>query len=364
MCGDPNGCGVLSGSVSDTVSSIIFGAYWLATGTEYIYQNYTQEYSYGNSGNPITPSYIGTQFNIYTTAGTISGTLNYIRLRVYPPSGVMPTFQLSGINTETSGQNTATIYLNFLPNNSPATSGYIGYAPQDYCSSGCFQTTFGQYNNIQNVMQSGLSYQIYYDPSGTCSPSGYENQLYGALLGNQITVNSCATFTSATPPFTTPGSGTSQDVDGTTQQNVILNYQNGYSGGVEYPNPPITNLANSWQIKAIGWVVIPSSTTFYGISDDGEGMGYSFTSPTSSSSDWLGGTSNPSNIFSYWNPEGATTYSGTISTPGVYRIEYDYFEDGGGSYTGLYSSNLVNYYSNIYPPSGVMPSFSFGTLTS
>ncbi len=319
--------------------------------------------------NPSTYSpYINANLsNVEFTADAPAGTSGNVPLYSWIESGASSTATNSviwinlasyTIGAEGSSSDTLTIYMNFLTSNSPVTSGYIGYPPQDYCSSGCFQTTFGQYNNIQNVMQGGLSYQIYYDSSGACSSTGYENQLYSALLGNQITVNGCATFISATPPFTTPVSGTSQDVNGGTQQNVIINYQNNYNGGGAYPNPPITNLANSWQIKAIGWVVIPSTTAFYGISDDGQSMGYSPNSPTSSSSDWLGGTSYPSNVFSDWYTQSELTYSGVIGTPGTYRIEYDYFENGGGSYTGLYSSDAVNYYSNVYPPNGVMPSFT------
>ena len=95
MCADPTGCGAMLGS--GISNSNIFGALWQSTGNEYIYQNYIQKYSYGNSYYSITPSYIATQFNTYTYSGTITGTLNFIRLREYPPNGVMPSASFGSI---------------------------------------------------------------------------------------------------------------------------------------------------------------------------------------------------------------------------------------------------------------------------
>ncbi len=112
MCNDMNGCGLASGSVSETISNIIFGALWQSTGNEYIYNNYIKEYSYGNSGSSITPSYIGTQFNTYTNAGTITGTLNYIRLREYPPNGVLPTIITTNTITDGFTASYNSIYIN------------------------------------------------------------------------------------------------------------------------------------------------------------------------------------------------------------------------------------------------------------
>ncbi|EEZ92457.1 MAG: hypothetical protein BJBARM4_0936 [Candidatus Parvarchaeum acidiphilum ARMAN-4] len=47
---------------------------------------------------------------------------------------------------------------------------------------------------------------------------------------------------------------------------------------------------------------------------------------------WLGGSSTsnkPHNIINPWVPEGATQYSGTITTDGSYRLEIDYTKQGG-----------------------------------
>ncbi|MGC8479901.1 MAG: hypothetical protein ACP5M9_04565, partial [Candidatus Micrarchaeia archaeon] len=66
------------------------------------------------------------------------------------------------------GANTLTIYMNFLNSNVPVTGGYTGYAPQLWCTNGCFQTGYAQYddgasvfNNYQNfagtTLWSGIS---------------------------------------------------------------------------------------------------------------------------------------------------------------------------------------------------------------
>ena len=51
------------------------------------------------------------------------------------------------LGAEGSFKNTTTLYMNFLPNNSPVTSKYTGYAPQLWCASGCYQTSYAQYDN-------------------------------------------------------------------------------------------------------------------------------------------------------------------------------------------------------------------------
>jgi hypothetical protein len=51
----------------------------------------------------------------------------------------------------TSNGGTQIIYMNFFANKNPVLSGYTGYAPQLYCSSGCFQTSYAQYDNGGDV---------------------------------------------------------------------------------------------------------------------------------------------------------------------------------------------------------------------
>ncbi|MGC8652312.1 MAG: DUF2341 domain-containing protein [Candidatus Micrarchaeia archaeon] len=253
----------------------------------------------------------------------------------------------NGIGADSS----MTIYLNFMPSSVMSSSGPTGEAPQ-------LSSTYGEYDDIASVMQPGLIYQIYYDSSGSCDSTSYQNNVYAALLGDGVTISSCASFVSSTGQFVTSQTGTTQDVDGTNQPDVVLNYQEGYSGGSAYPNPPVANNAYSWIIKTMGWADLPDqSVTFYGMGDDGIAMGYATGGGSSSGQYWLGGTSNPNNVYNGWRTQGATTYSGTIPA-GAYRIEQDYFEDGGGAYTALWSNVGVNYYHAAYPPDGVMPSAS------
>ena len=250
------------------------------------------------------------------------------------------------------------VYMGFAsPNTNLFNGKTVGEAPQ-------LSTVYDQYNNIGNVMSPGLLYQIYYNSSLTCDSTNYQTQLYTAEMGNNVIVSGCDYFASSTTPFTTSLQGTSQDVDGTTEPNVVINYQAGYSGGAAYPNPPVSNTGTSWLLKAIGWVNIPQFTTstFSEISDDGITLSSGTDIGGSNGAAWLGGVVSPNNLISEWHLEGATTYQSNSVNAGVYRLELDYFEDGGGSYTGLWSSGTVDYYHAAYPPNGVMPSTSVGTI--
>ena len=131
-----------------TTTTNIYGITWQSSSSTYFYVNYGK-ISQITTEIPTTSLPIG--FSNTQGSQTTIGPFYWARTRITPPNGVMPTFQLSGVNTETSGQNTATIYLNFLPNNSPVTSGYTGYAPQLYCASGCFQSSYAQYDDGTNV---------------------------------------------------------------------------------------------------------------------------------------------------------------------------------------------------------------------
>ncbi len=249
------------------------------------------------------------------------------------------------------------IDLKFEPNtNLLSSSGTTGIGEAAQLSS-----TYAEYDNIANVMQPGLIYQVYYDPTGTCDNTNYQDNISASFLEKEFTIFSCTFFISYTNPFTTNQIGTTQDVNGNSQPNVVLNYQEGYSGGAAYPNPPVSNNAYSWIIKTIGWADLPNQkVTFYGLSDDGIAMGYNTITGLSNGQYWLSGTSNPNNIYNGWKDQGATEYNGIVS-PGTYAIEQDYFENGGGAYTALWSNATVNYYHASYPPNGAMPSVSFGS---
>ena len=294
---------------------------------------------------------------------------NLQNVEFFYPNGTIINSWLESGNSNTVTSSVYWLKLSGIPASSSITI-YMGFAST---STNLFNTvndgeapqlssTYGAYNDISNVMNNGLEYQIYFDPSGTCNSGSYQNNVYAATLNDGVKISSCAVMSSSTPPFYTPLLGSSQDVDGTTESNVIINYQEGYSGGSAYPNPPVSNTGNSWIIKAIGWAEVNSSTSFSVGSDDGIALGYSTSAYAGNGAYWIGGTSNPNNLVNEWHTEGFTAYSGTISTIGTQRIELDYFEDGGGAYTSLWSNNSIDYYSPSAPPNGVMPSVVFGIV--
>ncbi len=288
---------------------------------------------------------------------------------VYQNGSIIPSWLESG-NSSKSTETTYWLKIGSIPADAGVTIYEVFYSIADNVFNNIntgeapqFSPVFGEYNNIANVMDQGLAYQVYYDSGGTCDSTNYQTQLYNSSLGNGTTVLGCASFVSNTAPFSAISPGTSQNVDGTTEPNVVINYQSGYSGGAPYPNPPIANTANSWLVKAIGWVNIASSSTstFSEIADDGITLSYSKNGGSSSGINWLGGSSSPNNLISQWHTTGAAAYTSSSISAGTYRIELDYFEDGGGSYTGLWSSASVDYYHAAYPPDGVMPTVIAGT---
>jgi hypothetical protein len=217
----------------------------------------------------------------------------------------------------------------------------------------------GEYNDIADVMNQGLLYQFYQLNGG-----GMQSQT--SVYQAQLTPNSVFSYGSLTatagPTLYQSGSlGNEQDVDGTNEPNVIIDYQYDYSGGSAFPNPPISN-PQYVIMKAIGFVVVNSQTTIYGLTDDGMGIGYSNSG--GALIPWLGGSStsnNPNNIINAWVGEGATQYGGTITTDGTYRIEIDYTNQGGPGEDAVWSNAPVDYYSPSQPPNGVMPSVGFGS---
>jgi len=198
----------------------------------------------------------------------------------------------------------------------------------------------------------GLLYQIYYDPNQWFQPPA--NLVYAASLSPGTAFSSGGqTWTATVGPWTTPGAGSAQDVDGQTQQNVIDNLQCCYPGGAPFPNPPVANGGNSYAVKEIGYMVVTQPTVFYVDIDDGGILGAVPYSPGAFPQEtaWLGGTSNPANLINQWRGEGATGYSSGTVQPGTYLVEYDYFNGGGPAYWSLWSNEPVQYYRPVllYP---------------
>ena len=207
----------------------------------------------------------------------------------------------------------------------------------------------------------GLEYQIYYD-SNTAYQRTFmdyvppQNLVYSASLSLGTSFSNTSngqTWTASIEPFFTAPEGTSQNVDGNTRPYVINNFQNGYSGGLAFPNPPVSNESNSYAIKEIGYAVVTQPTTFNITVDDGaviSAVPYSNTFFPETA--WLGGTSNPGNLINQWHTEYATNYSSKTVNPGIYAIEYDYFNWAGYAYFSLWSNSLVLYYHPVLLNSG------------
>ncbi|BBL45699.1 hypothetical protein MJ1_0547 [Nanobdella aerobiophila] len=254
-----------------------------------------------------------------------------------------------------------------IPQGIPANSNitiYMGigststnYYQQDYPYVGASYNVLGtfQYDNIGDVMDPGLTYQIYYDNNNWYAPP--ESEVYQAELYNGYSFSgSGQTWASSTNPFTTPNTGTTQNVNGNNESYVINNLQDGYSGGSAFPNPPVSNGGNSYVIKEIGFVQVQQLTTFYVDIDDGGVLG--INQSTCGITNWLCSPTgnNSANLINEWIGEGATIYSSPTVNSGDYAIEYDYFNGEGSAYWSLWSNNLVYYYSPALPPNGVMPS--------
>jgi|GEM_PF-973207 len=205
----------------------------------------------------------------------------------------------------------------------------------------------------------GLEYQIYYD-SNTVYDSKQNanlvympplNLVYSASLSPGTSFSSNGqTWTASTEPFITALEGTTENVDGHTMPYVINNLENLYKGGSPFPNPPVSNESNSYAIKEIGYAVVTQPTVFY-INDDDQGvLGYApYSNSIPNEISWLGGTSNPGNLIPY---KGFIIYSSPTVNPGVYLIEYDYFNLWGPAYFSLWSNNPVLYYHPVLLNSG------------
>ncbi|MGC8479346.1 MAG: hypothetical protein ACP5M9_01615 [Candidatus Micrarchaeia archaeon] len=89
----------------------------------------------------------------------------------------------SGINANNGKEN---IYMNIVSSNEPVSLGYTGYAPQLYCASGCFQTTYAEYDNGAQL------FNLYSDFKGTQLSNIFSNPQAcssGLTIDNGYTMN-------------------------------------------------------------------------------------------------------------------------------------------------------------------------------
>jgi len=210
----------------------------------------------------------------------------------------------------------------------------------------------------------GLLYQIYANPN-IIWVEPPEPLVYSAPLAPGSYFQYDGTWSAPVGPWTTPGTGSAQNVNGQTRPNVIDDMQYGYTGGAPFPNPPVSAPGNEFAIKEIGYMVVTQPTVFYVDTDDGAALGAAPYSPGAFPQEtaWLGGTSNPANLISAWYGQPATEHSSGTVQPGTYLVEYDWFQFGGGAYWSLWSNEPVQYYSPVllYPGQSAILNYTLTT---
>ncbi|MEM0201174.1 MAG: hypothetical protein QXD23_02100 [Candidatus Micrarchaeaceae archaeon] len=158
---------------------------WESSTESYATVNYGTAISNPNDFRQITSANIG--LKQFSTSYALN--IQWIRLRKIPPNAIMPSFQFSSVESgDPFGSNNEEIYLNFLTDNSPVTSGYTGYAPQLYCTTGCEQSSYAQYDNGQNVFTG------YWNFKGTTLPNGWTDSgdTTNVIVNNDLSIKTGA----------------------------------------------------------------------------------------------------------------------------------------------------------------------------
>ena len=164
----------VSTSYSTSFKTGIQGTAWTATGSEYEYLNYAQIGSATDTSVSIS--------NQYASLGTgASGTTNtwhfyWIRLRTYPPNGVMPATTFNTIQTNSdSGGGSATLSIS----TNPATYGQ-GVTVTATCATG--DSCAVDYPSVGTSVASGTTTATY-----TISPFAWAAGTYSSFYADDIT---------------------------------------------------------------------------------------------------------------------------------------------------------------------------------
>ena len=311
--------------------------------------------------------------NIEFTTGAPIGTSGNVPLYAWIESGASSsaTNTVTWVNLASntlgaagSGTNTLTIYMNFLPNNSPVTSGYTGYAPQLYCTSGCFQTSYAQYDNGARV------FNFYDNFAGTALSSKW-SVISNLASGDTATVNNglSLSFTSGTT-----GKYILYSTSSFPQNSMVENLfsTNVFSTNLRTANPSFSSSntetdlvdflsygASSLSINKAG---VGDWTTIVTYSSD-----YS-TNNNQQANSWITGIGYANNFYLYgfsdaspynYQPYTETTSESLGSASGNLYVQL------GVSTQGV-SSNFDEIWTWVrvrsYPPNGVMPSFNLGGI--
>ena len=277
----------------------------------------------------------------------------------------------------TANGGTQTVYMNFMNNNAPVTSGVTGYAPQLWCASGCFQTGYAQYDNGASVFNN------YWNFAGTSLPSG-------------LTETVLSTPSGASGSYIVNNGFTLSNVDGidfwVNDYMITLAYHTSTISLPQIIQAKITSLTGN--AGDSGWTKfgilyqndITDSSDFNGeiFAAVSSSNGYliqwqcgGYVAPSCYSA--TGGTISYPNIISivaqssssvgsfYGSNLGTLTQVGSyetptgITSPGYIGVFITAHNSGGTS-----SGTLQYFLSRAYPPNGVMPriSCSYGTCTN
>ena len=247
----------------------------------------------------------------------------------------------------TANGGTQTVYMNFINNNAPVTSGVTGYAPQLWCASGCFQTGYAQYDNGASVFSN------YWNFAGTSTPSGWNTAETSSLsVSNSISFKgaSSGAFSAQIVLMTTYSRPFVMDeyvAAFGTNPTVSLIYVNEYGS-------PFTNGYQSYQEYA----GCCSGNQIYKRTNGGT----TFTTGTSQSmpvtnngiSTLMVGSSTLTSMWNYGYDVSATDSAYNVYYPGIGC----WWNDKGV---------VVQWFRiRTYPPNGAMPSIScsYGTCTN
>ena len=359
----------LSTSISSTsVSSTSVSSLSTTTTTiHYVPITLTNSQSSATQSNfqqqiPFNPSTYGSYANAnmsnieFTTGTGGSGTV----LDAWCESGCSNTATSAtvwvNLGSSTIGASSSlTIYMNFMSSASPVTNGYTGYAPQLYCASGCQQTSYGQYDN-------GASVFSFYDNFAGSSLSSKWTELNSGSIS--LTVSNGVTMQNTA--YNTGGgiSSSSQSVD-----NVFEGYAYAFTTtGGSYPSVAVA-MGQGQTMPSSG--IAPDSSYFTGFTSlSGTSGALKVMSASGASTTLVSSETVPAVPFIMgiqWPQSrkeistfATSSYSASDSTVSLPSSWNDYLGVSAGSVTRSISFYWAR--GRVYPPSGTMPSTSFGSV--
>jgi hypothetical protein len=240
----------------------------------------------------------------------------------------------------------AVIYMNFMPNNAPVTSGYTGYAPQLYGCGACMQTTYGQYDNGKKV------FNDYWNFSGPSLPSGWTT----SVASGSITASNGLTETMPNPTWGNYAETTSTYPDNSVFETLTSQSSPNNDGALTTLVYTGTTNLGTPSYALMDYNNPNTAATIYGYQNGGSGFPWSIVGTTESENSNF-------HVFSI-----GITSSGTL---GFSRYDYGSMSASSAQYTmtsgyialQTTSNTAVYQWARVrsYPPDGVMPSYIFST---